>query len=60
MEDNPIGRLTISSNPDARKLPEPEPPASQHTWAGLRFLAHIYRGLPGLASGLKVSLIVET
>ena len=30
-DGNPIGRLTISTNPSPWEFPEPEPPTKEHT-----------------------------
>jgi hypothetical protein len=37
---NPIGRTTLSTNPDPSELPETKPPTKEYTQAGLRPLAH--------------------
>ena len=29
----PIGRTTVSTNPDPSDLPETKPPTKEHTWA---------------------------
>jgi hypothetical protein len=34
-DGNPIGRTTVSTNPDSSELPEAKPPSKEHTWAGL-------------------------
>ena len=54
-DGNPIGRPTVSTNPDPWECSETKPPTKEHTWAGLWSLAsglwHIYhRGLPCPAS----------
>jgi hypothetical protein len=39
--DNPIGRPIVSSNTDPWDFPETNPLTKEHTWAGLRLLAHV-------------------
>jgi hypothetical protein len=39
-ENDPIGRLAVSTNPDPREFPETELPTRQHTRAGPRPLAN--------------------
>jgi hypothetical protein len=38
VEGDPIGRTTISTNPDPWELPDTDPPTRQHILAGLRSL----------------------
>jgi hypothetical protein len=58
---NPVGRTTLSTNPDPSKLPETKPPTKEHSWAGLCLLYICSRGLPCLASvGKDVLNPVET
>jgi hypothetical protein len=34
-DGNPIGRTTVSTNPDSLELSETKPKTKEHTWAGL-------------------------
>ena len=47
---NPIGRPTVSTNPDPSELSETKPPTKEHTLAGLRPQKLCSRGLPCVAS----------
>ena len=35
-DGDPIGRTTVSTNPDPWELPETKPPTKEHTWRGPR------------------------
>jgi hypothetical protein len=60
-DDNPIGRLTVSTNLDPWELPEPELPTKEHTWTVPRSVAYMQQraALSGL-SGEDVSNPTET
>jgi hypothetical protein len=40
-ESNPIGRPTVSTNPDPWKLLEMKLPIKEHAWVGLWLPAHM-------------------
>ena len=45
-DGNPIGRSSVSTNLDPWQLPEIKPPTKEHTWAGLKPLAHLAQDHP--------------
>jgi hypothetical protein len=47
---NPIGKPTVSTNPDASGLPETNPPIKEHTWLVCGLQHKCSRGLSCLTS----------
>jgi hypothetical protein len=41
-DGKPIGRTTVSTNPDSSEHPETKPPTKEHTWAGPRPVVHMW------------------